>query len=170
MNPQDFLDAAVDLLITTRLGRPRHINLKRAESTIYYALFHCLATSNADLLVGGPRSTRSEGAWVQVYRALQHGPARSRCENQKMMTLFPPAVQDFADAFCTMQIARQEADYNPQRRFFMDEVWMDLFWAEEAVSEFLKVPRRDRLGIRRLCPTRQQKQIDAKGVVLGPAR
>lgn len=61
-----------------------------------------------------------------------------------MMAFFPQAIQDFGDAFCVMQIARQEADYNPQKRLFMDEVWVDLFWAEEAMNDFLRVPSRDR--------------------------
>lgn len=61
-----------------------------------------------------------------------------------MMALFPLAVQDFADAFCAMQISRHEADYNPNKRLFMDEVWVDLFWAEAAMNEFLKVAPKDR--------------------------
>ena len=34
-------------------GRPREAELRRTVSTAYYALFHTLARSGADLLVGG---------------------------------------------------------------------------------------------------------------------
>ena len=37
MNPKDFLDVA-DELIAPRPGRPRQANLRRAKSSIYYAV------------------------------------------------------------------------------------------------------------------------------------
>ena len=42
------LDLARDILGLTR-GRPRQIALKRAISNAYYAPFHCLAESNANI-------------------------------------------------------------------------------------------------------------------------
>ena len=45
--------------------------MRRAVSTTYYALFHCMAAAGADLLVGGPGANRSRPAWRQAYRALQ---------------------------------------------------------------------------------------------------
>ena len=59
------LDLARDILGLTR-GRPRQIVLRRAISNAYYALFHCLAESNANLLVGGPNADRSDPAWIQA--------------------------------------------------------------------------------------------------------
>jgi len=144
MNSDHLFDAA-EVLIADH-GRPRQANLKRAISTIYYALFHFLADSNADLIVGGSRSNRSRRAWVQTYRALQHGAARSRCERQRVMRRFPQEIQDFADVFCSLQIERHQADYNPEKRFIMDEVETHLSAAKSIVQAFSTAARKDRLA------------------------
>lgn len=52
MKPLDFLETARDLA-TSSARRPRQTNLRRAVSTTYYALFHCLAKCCADMVVGG---------------------------------------------------------------------------------------------------------------------
>ena len=142
MNPKDFLDVA-DELIAPRQGRPRQVNLRRAKSSIYYALFHCLASSNANMLVGSKGSTRSERAWTQTYRAIQHGTARNRCENRKI-ELFPQPIQDFAWIFCMMQHERHEADYDPNKRLYLDDVFWSIRMAEFAISDFVAVDKKDR--------------------------
>jgi hypothetical protein len=74
-----------DLIATARRlakaspKRPRQSDLKRGVSTAYYALFHALARDCADLLVG-TGDTRSEPAWAQVYRTLEHGVAKNSCK------------------------------------------------------------------------------------------
>ena len=50
-------------------------DIRRAISTAYYALFHTLAASNADLIAGQPGSNRSAHAWDRAYRRLEHGRA-----------------------------------------------------------------------------------------------
>lgn len=74
--------------------------LKRAISDAYYALFHCLAESNANLLVGGPNADRSDPAWIQAYRALVHRKAKDKFRKQDPMRRFPEALRQFADEFC----------------------------------------------------------------------
>ena len=78
-----------------------------AVSTAYYAMFHCLAASAADLFIGTVRSP----AWHRTYRALEHRQARSACLQGKIMREFPAEIRDFAEAFVALQKARQEADY-----------------------------------------------------------
>ena len=80
-------------------GKPRQANLRRAVSTVYYALFHCLAEDAANLLVGGQGSDRSKHAWRQAYRALEHGHTKSRCIDQRFIKKFPPEIEDFANQF-----------------------------------------------------------------------
>ena len=86
---------ALDFIATARLlagqpsrGRPLETNLRRAVSTAYYALFHCLAECCADMIVGGPGSNRNRTAWLRVYRALQHGTARNRCLERNAVANF----------------------------------------------------------------------------------
>lgn len=80
MKPDDFIKTARALVNQEGSGRPRETDLRRAVSTAYYALLHCVAAAGADLLVGGKQADRSERAWRQAYRALNHGRAKSRCK------------------------------------------------------------------------------------------
>lgn len=56
-----------------------------------------------------------------------------------MMKLFPPAVQDFADAFCARQIERHEADYNPDIQFVRENVTLSAVDALAAILKFREV-------------------------------
>ena len=152
MKPLDFIATARDLAGVNSRGRPRETNLRRAVSTTYYALFHCLAACCADMVVGGPGSNRSRPAWRQVYRALQHGAARQRCQRQNMIAKFPDEIQDFAKLFVDMQKKRHGADYDPDATatyapdmaFSKSNVIQDILASENVINRFSKVPIRDR--------------------------
>lgn len=107
-------------------------------------MFHCLAKSGADLLVGGSGANRSEPAWTQVYRALEHGSTKNACRNQTVLKSFPKAVEDFANAFTSMQEKRHRADYDPSERFYKSAVERDLADVESAITRFQKAPIKDR--------------------------
>ena len=143
MTPTDFIATARDLAQASTRGRPRQTNLRRAVSTTYYALFHAIAACCADTLVGGPNSNRSEGAWLQVYRALEHGYARRRCAHRDIEK-FPDEVQDFANQFVQMQQERHRADYSPAGTFYKDWVLQKIAEAEYQLGRFSRVPLRDR--------------------------
>ena len=104
LNPRDLMATARGLA-EGGPRRPSQANLRRAVGTAYYALFHCLAGTAADLLIGGNRSE----AWHQVYRALEHGSAKSACRNRQAMQRFPLEVQDFADTFapCRKRVTKR---------------------------------------------------------------
>ncbi len=143
MNPSDLLDTAT-VLLTSSKGRPTGASLCRATSSAYYALFHCLARECANLLIGGGNAERSEAAWRQVYRALDHGPAKQRCKNTSVMRRFPREVEDFANAFVTMQEKRHRADYDPFSRFTKSEVSTDIALARLAIERFKSARAKDR--------------------------
>ena len=117
MNPHDLIRIARQLAsgaVGETRGRPRQAELRRAVSTAYYALFHALAFCCAHRLAG---SDRTNAAWVQTYRALEHGHARNQCDNQSVMGGFPQEIQDFGNCFILMQAQRQRADYSPSATF-----------------------------------------------------
>ena len=143
MKPSDFIATAKDLVQASIRGRPRETNLRRAISTTYYALFHCIALCCADSLVGGSSSNRSEAAWQQAYRALQHRQARNRCQRQDIEK-FPIQIQNFANLFVRLQQERHRADYAPYGDFYKDAVVQYVADAEYQLSRFAKVPLRDR--------------------------
>ena len=107
MNPRDLIQTACRLTESAP-AQPTQADLRRAVSTAYYALFHCLAAAAADLPTGA-RPVSPE--WHQVYRALEHGKARSACRQQAAMRTFPKEIRSFAEAFDALQKARQQADY-----------------------------------------------------------
>ena len=143
MLPDDLLKTANELAESSS-GKPRRSNLRRATSTAYYALFHTLARSCADLMVGGPGSERSKPAWNQVYRALEHGTARSACLNAALIRKFPREIQDFANVFVQMQKKRHMADYDPDHRPYKSEVLNDIATVESAIADFHRAPTKDR--------------------------
>ena len=103
-----------------RQGRPRQAMLKRAISTAYYAMFHALCNSNANLIAGQPTDTQSRDAWTRTYRGLDHRPAKDRLAGARR--LMDPAVQQFAIAFGLLQEQRLMADYDPHSRFLRNHV------------------------------------------------
>lgn len=143
MTPFNLIATARALADTGRRGRPRQTDLRRAVSTAYYALFHCLAACCADLLVGGGGSDRSATAWERTYRALEHGVARRRCQAANIRE-FPPAIQQFADLFVDMQGKRHLADYASAGNFPKRIVLRDISDVAEAIARFQQVPSKDR--------------------------
>jgi len=123
--------------------RPRQVDLRRSISTSYYALFHALAKNGADLLVGKTKSVRSEKAWQQMYRALDHGRAKSAAEAARNLG-FPQGLKDCADAFVELQKARHDADYDPLFRTSRLEAMEALVRAEDAIAKLRAAPLRDR--------------------------
>lgn len=123
-------------------NKPRQADLKRAVSTAYYALFHAMAKDAADRLVGvGPN--RPDKAWRHMYRALQHGEAKSACEAVRNLN-FPNGLKSCADAFVALQQKRHDADYNPDSRVLRADALAAIQQAEDAITALRAAPMRDR--------------------------
>ena len=140
----DLIAAARQLAGTAGSPSPTQANLRRAVSTTYYALFHCLAGNCADMMVGEPGSGRSEPAWNQAYRALEHRTAKDRCRNQEKIRRFPSQIGRFANQFANMQEKRERADYDPVGTFQQSPVIEDINLSEHAIAQFRQAPERDR--------------------------
>ena len=139
-----------DLIATARLlttaphpnTQPLQDSLRRAVSTAYYAMFHALASSNADCLVGTPHDPLTEHAWSRAYRGLNHNAARRNLLQAR--DLFSSQVQHFAGAFAQLQDVRHSADYDPNRTFMLPETldWIDR--AEAAIEGFMQTDADER--------------------------
>ena len=143
MKPLDLL-ATADVLLKAGKGKPTQSNLRRAHSTAYYALFHCLARNCADTLLGGEGARRSNPAWRRTYRALDHGTAKTACSQQHSLATFSQPIQDFANLFNSMQIKRHEADYDPHISLFKSDVVNDVALVGQAIENFTSQPIKDR--------------------------
>ena len=120
-------------------------SLRRAVSTAYYAVYHALANSNADCLIGPPTDPLLEHAWHRVQRGLDHNQARRNLEQDRHR--FSPPVQKFITAFAGLQNARHTADYDARRKFTLTETfsWIDL--AEKAITGFMGVALNERRAV-----------------------
>ena len=137
MRWQDLI--AASRLLATALNpdsEPLQDSLRRAVSTAYYAMFHALASSNADCLVGTPYDALTEHAWSRVYRGLNHNAARRSLMQDR--SLFSPQVGQFARKFSQLQDQRHSADYDPGKSFTLTEAmaWIDL--SEEGIEGFMQ--------------------------------
>lgn len=105
---RDLLLHARDALKGTR--RPKAINLRRAVSDSYYALFHALCQMSADHLVGSTQ--RSSEAWRRVYRGHDHRKLKDELSRNDIKSV-DPVFARISAAFITLQEARHVADYDP---------------------------------------------------------
>ena len=137
MNSTDLVRIARHLAtgsVSERRGRPRQTDLFRAVSAAYYDQFHSLARCCADMLAGNAPANRRRLAWRQTYRALEHGPARDRCNSRAGMRRFPPEIQDFGKLFVAMQQLRHYADYDPGITFARSRVIHFINDAESVIT------------------------------------
>ena len=117
--------------------------LKRAVSTAYYALFHALCYSNANVLTG-----RAAGrppyplAWTRTYRAMDHGPASDAMRRQAGN--MPVEILDFTITFRFLQEQRYKADYDPEARFRRSEVVSLINRTETAIQTFFSANASER--------------------------
>ena len=136
-------------------SQPTEEALRRAISTAYYAMFHALATSNADCIIGTSNDPLSRHAWDRVYRGLEQG--TSRAQLQEGSHLFSPDTRWFGDTFGRLQEIRQKADYDHAETFTANlaNTWIDR--AEEAIREFMQVsvPERTAVAVQSLIRRRR---------------
>ncbi len=116
--PDDLLWQAW-MLATLDARRPKQVNLRRAISTAYYALFHLLTIDAARLFVKDDLEMAS-----RVARSFNHANLRDVSNefknNQLPKSIRPPDVsvvilpglKSVASSFSKLQQARHMADYN----------------------------------------------------------
>lgn len=137
MRWQDLIAASRLLTATLHPNtQPLQDSLRRAVSTAYYAMFHALASSNADLMAGTPHDPLTEHAWSRVYRGLNHNSAKRNLLQDRH--LFSPQVRHFAATFAQLQDLRHRADYDPNITFATAEVLDWIERAEAAIEGFMQ--------------------------------
>ena len=132
--------------VNAGIGRPLQEELKRAVSTAYYALFLHLCDSTANLVVGTLRTEPGQrAAWQRMYRVLEHGATRNKCQNRNEVQQFSPGIRGFANRLVIAQRARHEADYDPFSKYTREQALVIITEARDAVDAFDATPRQERL-------------------------
>ena len=136
------------LAVARSLASPSHPEpgqaaLARAVSTAYYALFHALARTAADSLVGEAATELSAPAWRQTYRALDHGAAKAACTHARRLG-FPADIAACAEIFIELQQSRHDADYDPTFTTTQAEAIAAIADAEAAIEKLTRATPKDR--------------------------
>ena len=142
IEPSELLDTCRKLVPQSADPPPTQADLRRAISTAYYAVFHTLAASNAELIAGQPQSSISTYAWERVYRRLDHGRAQNNL--RAVLNLLSPPGAFFARTFIELQGMRQEADYDPNFSITRTRTLNTIAEAETAIRNFAQLTQEER--------------------------
>ena len=146
LNPGHLLDQAGLLVSATPGRKPRQVNLRRAISAAYYAVFHQILIATADEFVG--KASRNDARHSLVYRSIDHGTIRRLCDEasrpsptpryRKFLSEhgFEVNIRNFANIFLRLQTQRHEADYDPSQQFSTVDVLFSIHLAESAIKAF----------------------------------
>ena len=113
-------------------------------STAYYALFHETCRTAADCLIGSARASRSQPAWIQAYRAVEHRAFDEVKRKKGVLQRFPDLVQDFVDLLVEAKEMRHRADYDPVARLTLSDTQTMIGRVETAISALRRIDRKDR--------------------------
>lgn len=146
INPDHLLEQAQRLIALPSARAPRQVDLRRAISAAYYAVFHAVLGAAADEFVG--KTKQSTIQYTLVYRSVAHSTLRSICENATKPKMpgkyaryvpsggFDNNIQRFAAAVLELQERRHGADYDPSTRFKMSDATVAISTARSAVDNF----------------------------------
>ena len=142
IDPQELIATCRKLAPQSADAPPTQADLRRAISTAYYAVFHTLAVSNAELIAGQPQSGISAYAWERVYRRLDHGRAQNNL--RAVLHMLSQTGENFARTFIELQDLRQEADYNPNAAIVHSDAVNVIGQAETAIRDFAQLAQEER--------------------------
>lgn len=154
LNPSHLLEQADKLVAPPPNGPPRQVDIRRAISSAYYAVFHLVAAAAADRYVGASRRAKAE--YGLVYRSIDHRRLKELCVELSKQTppkqyqQFIPATgmspffSRFAAAVVELQEQRHTADYDPMVRLKTANAQAAVKTARSAVQRFPKMSKGSR--------------------------
>lgn len=148
LDPDHLIEQAEGLIERTSAGAPRQVDVRRAISSAYYAVFHAVAAAAADEFVG--ITQRASSRYGLVYRAFDHRWLRTLCDDLRKSS--PPGkyvrhlpasgvgrnVVAFATAVVELQEKRHSADYDPLVRMKTSDARLAIETARAAIRSFGK--------------------------------
>ena len=142
IDPHELIATCYKLVSPAAIPPPSDADLRRAISTAYYAVFHALAASNAELIAGRPQSDMSSQAWERVYRRLDHGRAQNNL--RAALPYLSQSGANFASTFIELQGIRHEADYAPNWEIDITGTLNMISLAETAIRGFAQLTEEER--------------------------
>jgi hypothetical protein len=143
LNPEHLLEQANRLIAPPPAGPPRQVDLRRAISAAYYAVFHATLTAAADHYVGA--ANRATSQYTLAYRSVDHRELRELCSKVSAPNLsgrltqyvpdggFDVDIRAYAQALLELQEKRFDADYNPSIRVRSSDARLAIGTARDAL-------------------------------------
>jgi uncharacterized protein (UPF0332 family) len=136
----DLLEHAIFLAQLNLPDDPKQVDLRRAVSATYYALFHLLTTEAAENWKHQTRRNR-------FARMFDHGRMKtcsSKVSSRPLPTdpagiLIATDLKLVADSFVTLQQARHTADYDNSKVWSRTQVWDVIVEAEDAMTAWSNI-------------------------------
>lgn len=155
LNPDHLFEQA-EKLIASQAGRPRQVDIRRAISAAYYAIFHAIITAAADHFVGV--TNRDESRYGLIYRSVDHRWLKKLCEEVQKPTLstklrryvptggFGTNITAFAAAAEELQEKRHSADYDVMIRVNRSDAVFAISTARAALNRFSNAGQSERVA------------------------
>src|SRR6266702_6792920 len=155
LNPDHLFEQATKL-IAIQVGPPRQVDIRRAISASYYAMFHATITAAVDQFIGV--TNRDASRYGLVYRSVSHAWLRDLCKEVQKPTLsnkfkphapsngFGPNITAFAAAVVELQEKRHAADYDVMIRMNKSDAILAISAAKAALRRFNKESRARRVA------------------------
>ncbi|HUB47685.1 MAG TPA: hypothetical protein VMB73_22130 [Acetobacteraceae bacterium] len=154
LNPEHLLAQATRLIEPRPAGPPLQVDVRRAISAAYYAVFHAVLTAAADEMVG--RVHRGTPGYTLVYRSVDHKALRTVCEMAQARTPppryrpflpdngFAEDIRTFVRDVLSLQERRHAADYDPTDQFRTAHARQTIELARRALHHWDNAPRSER--------------------------
>ena len=137
MKWKELIDLAREMATTPPSDHLHQTRLRLAVATVYYAVYHALARSNADLLIGPSETEGETPEWNRVHLALGGDSAHELITADFSRHL--EAIRRFVDVFLASHHQRVLAEEDPTTTFTADQARDCIDRAEVAIAEFLSI-------------------------------
>jgi hypothetical protein len=154
LNPDHLLEQANSLVFSLPRRKPKQVDLRRAVSAAYYAVFHQLLISASDEFIG--RTLRQDKRYTLVYRSIDHSAVRRISEEaarskptvkyQSFINSdgFEKNIRTFSTNLLVLQAKRHEADYDPSHMLSLVDAQFAIYLAAIAIESFASASADDR--------------------------
>jgi hypothetical protein len=140
--PPDPSELLLRADVSARNPTATQVDLRRAISDAYYAVFHSCLIAAADMICGA--ASRTSDRYRLVYRSVDHGTLAKLCkqvsQTNPVVAIKPSAgfgqIADFARVAGSLQGQRHLADYDPSPTFTGVEALIAISDARQAICWF----------------------------------
>jgi uncharacterized protein (UPF0332 family) len=136
----DLIRHAIFLSTLNPQDEPKQVDLRRAVSSAYYALFHLLTTEAA-------QNWKHESQRNRFARMFDHRPMKA-CSSKTSSRAIPvdpteipiaTGLRLVAESFVKLQQARHTADYDNSKAWSRTQVYEVIAQAEDAMTSWSKI-------------------------------